>query len=47
MKTRLQRIWGNMKDRCTNPNNPEKWYAPKNQGRRGIPRKKVSDGKCK
>ena len=22
MKTRLQRIWGNMKDRCTNPNNP-------------------------
>ena len=21
------------------PNNPDKWYAPKNQGRRGIPRK--------
>lgn len=21
------------------PNNPDKWYVPKNQGRRGIPRK--------
>ena len=32
---------------ATYPNNPEKWYAPKNQGRRGIPRKKVCDGKRK
>lgn len=32
IKTRLYRIWGNMCNRCTNPNNP----AWKNYGGRGI-----------
>lgn len=32
IKTRLYRVWGNMRNRCTNPNNP----AWKNYGGRGI-----------